>query len=633
MSEKTLPQLLLEKAEKDGNSIAMRQKELGIWNEITWSSYYENVKQLALGLQQSLGFKRGEKLAIIGENRPQWVFTELAVQSVGGIPVGVYQEAGSSEIVSVINQCEARLVIVEDQELVDRLLMIEQELPNVEKIIYYNPKGMRRYNHPKLLDFADLQEVGKKYDSNHQEHFKQEISKGKANETAIITYSSGTTGEPKAILLSHGNLVSAANHMADIDPVSESDDCLSFMPLAWIGEQVMGISLSLTQGVTLNFPEETSTVSGDLREIGPQVLFAPPRMYENIVSKFQLRIQGSSWFKKKVYNLFKPYGKKMADAKLNNTPASFSTKIMYTIGDFLVFSAIRDHLGLARIKRAYSGGGSLGKEVFEFFHGFGVNLKQTYGSTELASIGFAHRDGDINLNSVGVPLPNTDVKISDEGEILIKSPTVFQGYFNNEVTSKKALDNGWLHTGDAGYLGDDGHLYMIDRMEEVFETKSGELVSPKYIENKLKFSPYIREVIAIGKDRPYVVAMINIDMENVGRWAEKNQLVYTTYADLAALPEVTNLIEKEVSQIMKDVPEELRVKKFILLHKELSTADHELTRLRTVRRSYVIEKYQSLVDGMYGTEKEITIQVNNGLETDQETKLRIVLLDVGQEVA
>lgn len=635
MSDKTLPQLLLDHAEKNSKQVAMRQKNLGIWNEITWSSYYGNVKYLALGLIKSLGFKPGDKLAIIGENKPQWLFAELAAQSVGGIAVGVYQESSPSEVSYMLNHCEAKVVIVEDQELVDRLLKIEDRIPKIEKIIYYNSKGMRKYNHKKLMYIDDLQELGKSQDESNPDEFKKVIAKGKASDTAIISYSSGATGEPRGVLLSHQNLISVANQLAEIEAVKEADDYLSFLPLAWIGEQVNNVTKSICHGVIINFPEETLTVGNDLREIGPHVIFAPPRMYENIVSKFQLRIQGSSWFKKKVYNLFIPYGQKMAQAKLNHKPISFMTKLMYTLGDYLVFSAIRDHLGLARVKSAYTGGGSIGREVFEFYHSLGVNLKQTYGSTELSGVAFSHRDLDVNMDSVGVPLPNTEVKISGEGEILIKGPGVFKGYYKNEALTEKVLDNGWMHMGDAGYIGDDGHLYVVDRMEDVFETQPGEKISPTYIENKLKLCPYIREAVAIGKKRPYIVAMVNIDMENVGRWAEKNQLVYTTYSELAALPEVISLIEREVSIIMKGVPENSQVKKFILLHKELSTADQELTRLRRLRRNYVIGKYEHLIEGMYGTESEISIQLSDETEIDQETKrkLRVILLNTGQEVA
>ncbi|QBP41794.1 AMP-binding protein [Paenisporosarcina antarctica] len=618
MTGKTLPQLLLNKAENNGNDIAMRQKYLGIWNEITWASYYSNVKDLAVGLVHSLDFRQGDKLAIIGENKPQWLYAELAAQSVGGIAVGVYQESTPSEFAFMLNHCEAKIVIVEDQELVDRLLSIEDQIPAIEKIIYYNSKGMRNYKHPKLMYIHDLQEHGKIYDDRNPDEFQKLIANGKSNDTAIIAYTSGTIGEPRGALLSHQNLISSANQMAKIETVKEGDDYLSFLPLVWIGEQVMNITMSLLHGATLNFPEETSTVGGDLREIGPHVIFAPPRMYENILSKFKLRIQGSSWFKKKVYDLFKPYGDKMAEAKLHNKPVSFSTKLMYTLGDYLIFSAIRDHLGLARVKSAYTNGGSIGTEVLEFFHGLGVNLKQTYGSAELSGVAFAHRNGDINLDSVGVPLPDTEVKISEEGEILIKSPGVFQGYYNNEVLTKNVLNGGWTHMGDAGYIGDDGHLYVVDRMQDVFQSKEGKKISPALIENKLKLSPYIREAVVIGKDRPYIVAMVNIDIDNVGRWAEKKQLNYTKYSDLTALPDVINLIEKEVSIIMKAVPENLQVRNFVLLDKELSTADQELTRLRKVRRNFVIKKYQYVIDELYGVESGISVNDTKITQIEQE---------------
>lgn len=631
MHKKTLPQLLLDRAVNNGNQIAMRQKNLGIWNEITWSSYFENVMNLALGLLTSLEFKEKDKLAIIGGNRPQWLFAELAAQSLGGIAVGVYRESSSSELLYMLNQCDAKIVIVEDQELVDKLLEIEDELCNIEKIIYYNHKGMREYNHPKLIYLMDLQEIGKKFAERNPGEFEKLIASGNADDTAIIAYSAGTTGESRGIILSHQNLIYTANQMVEIDPVKENDDYFSYLPLTWIGEQVMSITTSICQGVVLNFPEEISTVRGDLREIGPHILFAPPRMYENLISGLKLRMQESSWLKKKVYNLFSPYALKISKAKLNNAPVSFKDKLMYTLGDFLIFSAIRDHLGLARVKRAYTGAGSIGSEVVEFFHGIGVNLKQTYGSTELSGIAFMHRDGDIKLDSVGKALPNTEVKISDEGEILIKGPGVFQGYYNNEVMTQKVLVDDWLHMGDAGHIGDDGHLYVVDRMENIILTKAGDKISPSYVENKLRLSPYIREAVVLEKGRPYIVAMINIDSNNVGRWAGKNQLVYTSYSELASLPEVIELIEKEISSIMINIPEYSRVKKFVLLYKELTKTQQELTRLRRVRRNYIIEKYQDIIDGMYGTENETCIQISDG--SGKKNKVQIVLLDIGQEVA
>ncbi|WP_019414319.1 AMP-binding protein [Paenisporosarcina sp. TG20] len=615
MTEKTLPQLLLNNAENKGNEVAMRQKYLGIWNKITWSSYFVNVKQLALGLVQSLDFKQGDKLAIIGENKPQWLFAELAAQSVGGIAVGVYQESTPSELVYMLNHCDAKVVIAEDQELVDRLLSIEGEIPNITKIIYYKSKGMRKYNHPKLIDIADVQELGKDFDDNNSAEFQKHIVKSKANDTAIIAYTSGTIGEPKGVLLTHQNLISVADYMVEIEPVKKGDDYLSFLPLAWIGEQVMNVTMSICHGITINFPEETSTVEGDLREIGPHVIFAPPRMYENILSKFKLRIQGSTGLKKVVYNLFKPYGEEMAKAKLHNNPVSLGTKVMFTIGDYLIFSAIRDHLGLARVKSAYIGGGSIGREVLEFFHGIGVNLKQTYGSAELSGIAFAHRNGDINLESVGVPLPHTEVKISEQGEILVKSPGLFQGYYKDEATTQQTLNDGWMHMGDAGYIGEDGHLYVIDRMDDVFYSSEGEKISPAYIENKIKLSPYVREAVVIGKDRPNIVAMVNIDLDNVGRWAEKNQFVYTQYSDLVQIPEVVYLIDKELDSIMKTLPKRLQVKEIILLQKELSTADQELTRLRKVRRNFVIEKYQDTIEDLYGSGSKV-----NGETTTNQVK-------------
>lgn len=623
-AEKTLPSLLIEKATSSGNSVALRQKSYGIWNEITWNEYLENVKSLSLGLYSELGFKKDDKLAIIGDNRPHWLYSKLAAQALGGIAVGIYQESFGEQLIYYINHSDARFVIAEDQEQVDKLLEIEEMIPRVEKIIYYNDKGMRRYKSEKLLYIGDLQKAGEIYGEKNPTFFKEKVEQVLGSDIAVISYTSGSTGNPKGVMLSHANLISALSNLDEVDKLDSKDDYISFLPLAWISEQVMSIVGSLYKGMVINFPEQPTTVINDLREIGPHTLIAPPRTYENIISRFRLRIGGAGWLKSKVYNFFKPYGEKMAKAKLNKQTVSFGTRFMYTLGDFLLFSAIRDHLGLARIKRAYTNGGMLSEEAISFFHSIGVNLKQCYGATEVGGIVFAHRDSDITVNSVGVPLPNVDIKISEDDEIFIKSPSGFVGYYKEEAQSNS---NEWIALGDSGKLDGDGHLYISDQVGSIITTLSGEKIAPVQIENKLKGSQYIKEAIVFGRNKPYLVSMINIDMSNVGRWAEKNQIVYTTFADLSMKEEVTNLIEKEVASIMKELPDSMRVKKIVILHKELDADHNELTRLQKIRRGYLEEKYSNLLEGLYLSNDNIPFG------DEEETSLKVIDLEGNKEVA
>src|SRR5690625_1282854 len=431
-SDQTLPKLLAERAKNNPNEVALRQKSLGIWNEITWEQYYQNVERLAIALSEQYHFKREEKLVIIGENRPQWLFSQMAAQVLGGIAVGIYQESLSHQLVYYLNDCKARIVIVEDQEQVDKLLEIEEEIPHVEHIIYYDDRGIQHYKHDKLSYLDNLIETGEKLLVDQNDFFTTKTERSLGDDVAIIAYSAATTGPPKGAMLTHTNLISAAKNLEEIDRIESKDDYLSFLPLAWIHEQVITVTLPLIKGSVINFPERPSTVLSDLREIGPHTLLAPPRVYQTIMSNFTTRIQGATWFKRKVFDTFQKYGKKFAQSKLENRSLSAWEKFMYKLGDFVVFSAIRDHFGLARIKRSYVAGAALSPEVFHFFHSIGVNLKQTYGGTELAGIAFVHRDDDIKVNSSGVPIPNTEVKIGEDGVILIKNPAIFAKYLHEE---------------------------------------------------------------------------------------------------------------------------------------------------------------------------------------------------------
>ncbi|QUW23335.1 AMP-binding protein [Sporosarcina sp. Marseille-Q4063] len=629
-SEQTLPKLLAERAANETNEVALRQKDLGIWNEITWGDYYKTVEQLAIVLSKEYDFKRGEKLALIGENRPQWLISQMAAQVLGGISVGVYQESLTHQLVYYLNDCGARIVIVEDQEQVDKLLEIEEQIPLVEHIIYYNKHGMRHYKHPKLSNLDDALVIGNTLVKENPDFFRNKTDCLLENDIAIIAYSAATTGNPKGAMLSHSNLIAAAENLNAIDPSEKKNDYFSFLPLAWIHEQVLSITIPLLTGMVVNFPEKPHTVMVDLREIGPQTLLAPPRVYQTLMSNFTIRMEGSSWFKKKVYHSFKKVGDKVTKAKLDKQPISFGDKLMYKLGDWLVFSPIRDHFGLARIKRAYIAGAALESESYYFFHSIGVNVKQSYGGTELAGIAFVHRDDDINIKSAGVPLPYTEVKIAEDGQILVRNPAIFSQYLHEE--DRKKVVDGWITLGDCGRIDDDGHLYILDRKEDIVTTVSDEKIYPSMIENKLRASPYIQEAICFGKNNPYMVAILNIDMNSVGRWADKNRIVYTTYSELARDPEVVKFIEKEVTRLMSQLPEKARVKKVAILHKQFNADDGELTRTLKVRRKYIEEKYHTLIEGLYSEVHEVKI-MDDGKESAVEINLQVVQLEIKQEVA
>lgn len=628
--EKILPTLLADQASKAENEVALRQKHLGIWNEITWGDYYKKVEQLALGLYGEYDFKRGEKLAIIGENRPQWLYSQMAAQVLGGISVGIYQESLPEQIVYYLNDCKARIVVVEDQEQVDKLLEIEEQIPLVEHIIFYNKQGMRHYKHPKLKDFDDVLLAGQSLKKDSTNFYCNQTERSLGTDHAIIAYSAATTGNPKGVILTHNNLIAAAKSLNLVDKMNKNDDYFSFLPLSWIHEQVLSVVIPLTTGTVINFPEKPHTVIGDLREIGPQTLLAPPRVYQTLMSNFTIRIEGASWFKKKVFTIFKKYGDKMAQAKLNNQQLPIGDKLMYKLGDLLVFSAIRDHFGLSRTRRAYVAGAALQTEVFHFFHSVGVNLKQTYGGTELAGIAFVQLDDNIKANSSGVPLPNTEVKIGENGAVFVKNAAIFAEYLNEE--DRKLVVDGWITLGDCGRLDEDGHLYILDRQEDIISTQKGELIYPRIIENKLKTSPYIQEAVCFGKDRPYMTAILNVDLNSVGRWADKNRVVYTEYSDLSRHPQVVDLIEQQVTELMNLVPPYARVKKFSILHKQFTGDDGELTRTLKVRRKFIEEKYQMLIDGMYSDTHEVVL-TGSELESVEEISLQVIQLKIKQEVA
>ena len=623
--EDTFPKLLVRNAHRHPARTALREKDLGIWQPISWQGYLDAVRELSLGLRE-LGLLRGHKLAIVGGNRPEWVMSELAAQAMGAASVGVYQDSTLHEVAFVLDHCDAEIVVAEDQEQTDKILDMLEQLPKVRHVVYTDPRGLRGYRHPALISFEAVREKGRAVLARHPRLFEEEVAKGSADDLAIISYTSGTTGLPKGAMLSFGNLLAMALALHEVDPKRPGDEFVSFLPLAWIGEQMMSLSSALALGFTVNFPEAPETMMENVREIGPHVMFAPPRVWEGMVSSVQVRIMDTTPFKRFMYERLMPLGYAVADRRFSGKPLGVGWRLLYGLANLLLFRALKDRLGLSRLRTASTGGAALGPDVFRFFHGIGVPLKQIYGQTEIAGISCIHREDDIRFHTVGEPIPGTEVSISEAGEILSRSPSVFLGYYKNEAASGEVVREGWLHSGDAGHL-EDGHLVVIDRLKDVMRLADGTRFSPQFIENRLKFSPYVKEAVVIGQDRPYLCALLCIDMGIVGKWAEKQKIGYTTYADLSSRTPVYDLVEKEVEQVNGTLPPAARVRKFVLLYKELDADDDELTRTRKVKRNVVEERYGDVIAAVYGERQAVdidaTIKFQDGKTARVQAKLPV----------
>jgi long-chain acyl-CoA synthetase len=633
--DETFPKLLVRNARRFGERTALREKEFGIWRPVSWAAYLEGVRELSLGLA-ALGLQRGDKVAIIGDNRPEWVMSELAAQAAGGASVGLYQDSNLTEVAYVIDHCDASVVVAEDQEQVDKILDMLDRLPKVRHVVYTDPRGLRSYRHPVLLSFEKVRELGRELGEKEPRRFEESVREGKAEDLAIISYTSGTTGFPKGAMLSFRNLLAMALALHAVDPKREGDEFVSFLPLAWIGEQMMALSSALAIGFTVNFPESPETVVENIREIGPHVIFAPPRVWEGLTSSVQVRIMDTTPFKRFLYERCMPLGERVADLHFAKKPVPLFWRALHRLGHALLFRALKDRLGLSRVRTASTGGAALGPDVFRFFHAMGVPLKQIYGQTEIAGISCIHRGGDIQFHTVGQPIPGTELRISESGEILSKSDSVFVGYYKNEAATAEALKGGWLHSGDAGHVTEDGHLVVIDRLKDVLRLADGTQYSPQFIENRLKFSPYVKEAVVIGgKERPYLSALLCIDMGIVGKWAERQKISYTTYTDLSAKPEVYDLLEREVSKVNEALPAPARLKKFVLLYKELDADDEELTRTRKVRRGVVEERYRDVIAAVYAERDAVDIDTTIRFQDGKTARIqaRLPVRQMEREVA
>jgi long-chain acyl-CoA synthetase len=625
--ELTIPKLFHEQALRYGqNRVAMREKEFGIWRPISWQRYFDEVKYLALGLV-SLGLEEGDKVAMIGDNRPEGLWAEMAALCARGVGVWLFQDSLIDEVKYIVDHSDSKFLFGEGQEEVDKAISIFQECPKLKKIIWDDPKGMRNYDEDFLISLKEVQQLGRELDKEKPELFKELVHKGNGDEVALLFYTSGTTSLPKGALLSHNNMLMMGQHLMAVDPCLDSDDYVSYLPFAWIGEQMMSISCGLQIGYTINFPEEPETGQENIREIGPRVMFAPPRMYEQMTRSVQVKYLDAGWIKRKFYELATKIGYTVANLKFEKKPVPWYWKILERVSYFSVHKKLKDHLGLSRVRNAYTGGAAMGPDHFRFYHAMGVNLKQIYGQTEVAGISVVHRDGDIKFDTVGRPIPGTEIKITEEGEIITKSASVFLGYYKNPEATEEALRDGWLHSDDKGFIDDDGHLVVFDRTKDVFTLRDGKPFSPQYLETRLKFSPYIKDSWVLGDKRDYVAAVMCIDYSVVGRWADEKKINYTSYPELSQRPEIYKLIEKQIQQANKDLPETARIARFTNLYKELDPDDDELTRTRKLRRKFVEKRYEDIVNALYSDVDSVhidtTIKYEDGRESHIKTDLQV----------
>ncbi len=600
----TFPRLLFHHAKTRPNAPAMREKYLGIWQTWTWSDVAERVRALACGLA-ALGFKRGENLAVIGDNRPHLYMMMTAAQCLGGVPVPLYQDAVANEMLFALQDAGIRFAVVEDQEQVDKMLEIKDQTGALEHLIYDDPRGMRHYNQPFLHDIHELMEMGRIHDRNHPHFLNAEIELGHYDDISVMLYTSGTTGKPKGVCQTHASFIAAAQGGVQVDNLGADGDILSYLPMAWVGDHLFSYAQALVAGFTINCPESGETVMTDLREIGPTCYFSPPRVFESLLTSVMIRMEDAGQIKQKVFHHFMAVAKRCGADILDGKAVGFGDRFQYWLGNILIYAPLRNVLGMSRIRVAYTAGAAIGPELFRFYRSMGINLKQFYGQTETCAYVCIQPDGQIKFDSVGQPAPGVEIRIADNGEVLVKGPMLLKEYYKRpDATAESINADGYFMTGDAGFLDEDGHLKIIDRAKDVGKLSNGAMFAPNYIENKLKFFQFIKEVVCFGHQRDMVCAFVNIDVGAVGNWAERRGISYSGYADLAGKPEVLELIRECVEQINADLVNDSmvadsQIHRFLVLHKELDPDDDELTRTRKVRRNFVAEKYKVLIDALY----------------------------------
>jgi len=610
----TVPKFLLHNAVHRRDRPAMREKDLGIWQTWSWGDVAREVRHMACGLAAA-GFQRGDKLAIIGDNRPELYWALAATQSLGGVPVPIYQDSVADEVQYVVEHAEARFALAENQEQVDKLLAVRDRLPRLELIIYSETRGMRHYDQPFLRELAVLQAAGRDFDAGHPDFFTAEVAKGQGSDLSLICYTSGTTGRPKGVMLSHDNVCRSANLAIGFDHISETDEILAYLPLAWVGDNFISYAEATIAGFCVNCPESGETVLTDLREIGPTYFFAPPRIFESLLTTVMIRMEDASALKRGMFRYFIALAKRVGRPILEGKPVGFRDRMLYALGEVLIYGPLKNVLGINRLRLAYTAGEAIGPDIFDFFRALGINLKQLYGQTECTVYLCLHTDDDVSPDTVGPPAPGVELRIDPtSGEVLYRSPGVFVGYYKNEeATRETKTADGWVHTGDAGVFTDRGHLRIIDRAKDVGRLRNGALFAPKYIENKLKFFPFIKEAVAFGDQRDFAAAFINIDLGAVGSWAERNGIAYASYAELAGRPEVYAQVKACIEQVNRDLASDSsmadsQVRRFLILHKELDADDGELTRTRKVRRRIIADRYNTLIEALYSDLAAVAVE-------------------------
>jgi len=604
----TLPKLLIHNAGAIGSRPAMRHKDLGIWQAWTWAQMLEEVRAFSIGLGE-LGLKRGDKFTIIGSNRPRLYWAMCAGQALGAVPVPVYADAVADEMAFVLAHAEAMLAVVQDQEQVDKIIAVSDRLPHLGQVIYDELRGLKDYDHGRLIAFEDVQSIGRKKLASDPEclrHWEAGVAAGKGSDLSVILYTSGTTGRSKGVMLTHENTIVSARNANAFDRLDQDEEVIAYLPLAWVGDYIFSYVQSYVAGYCVNCPEAPDTVVQDRREIGTTYAFAPPRVYENVLTLTTVRMADASALKRKVFDFFIAVAGRWGEKILDGEKVPLTARVLYGLGNLFVYGPLMNQFGLSRIRVAYTAGEAIGPEIFRFWRGIGLNLKQLYGQTEASVYISAQPDGEIYADTVGKASPDVEIKISDAGEVMFRSPGVFAGYYKDpDKTAEVLTPDGWVHTGDAGFFDPKtGQLKIIDRAKDVGRLSDGTVFAPKYIENKLRFYPDIREAVAIGAGRDVVCAMINIDLTAVGSWAERNNVVFGSYQELAANPRVYDMIARHIDEVNRSLAEEeimagAQIRRFLILHKELDPDDGELTRTQKLRRGHIIDRYAPLVEAFY----------------------------------
>ena len=608
----TIPKLLIRNSEWYASKVAYRYKQFGIWRSWNWNETAIKIKSLAIGMLD-LGVESGDHIAIVGSNRPELYWTVIAAQSIGAVPVPVYQDSVAEEMVYILEHCAAKYVFAEDQEQVDKIIELKSKLKSIKKTVFLDPRGLRKYERSFLLDFTSLVANGESPDQVLLSSYEKRTGEVKGEDTCVMLYTSGTTGNPKGVVLSHKNIIAASSSSSEFDGLKSDDSALAYLPMAWVGDFIFSVGQAYWSGFCVACPEGAETMQTDLREIGPSYFFAPPRYFEGLLTSVMIRMEDASKLKKKMFNYFMNFAKRVGPKLLDNKPVSVLDKTIYYIGDTLLFAPLKDTIGLRNVRVGYTAGEAIGPEIFDFYRSLGINLKQLYGQTEASVFITQQPDGEVRSDTVGVPTPGVELKIADSGEVFYKSDASFVEYYKNSKSTKETKNSdGWVATGDAGFIEPDSkHLRIIDRVKDVGKMADGSFFAPKYVENKLKFFPTILEAVVFGDNRENCTVFINIDLTAVGNWAERNNIAYASYQELAGNDQVYKMIESHIKEVNRSISQDAmlsscQIHRFLVLHKELDADDGEITRTRKVRRGFIEEKYYDLVTALYDGSKEVS---------------------------